>query len=75
MHHPDQDLIAALLRDNPDFCRLYERHTAIKEQIRVAREGLPRIADLDLARMKKERLLLKDRMGSMVQSYRSASAG
>ena len=66
----EQDIVDTLLTQSPDFKRLYEKHSELKQKVRDANLGADPIDDFALENMKKEKLLLKDRMAAMIQDYR-----
>ena len=68
----DQDIVENLLTDNQDFRRLYEKHGELKQRVRDANLGADPVDELALETMKKEKLLLKDRMAAIIEDYRRA---
>lgn len=70
----EQDIVEALLAQSPDFKRLYQKHSELKQKVREANLGTEPVDDMELENMKKEKLLLKDRMAAMIQEYRRAHA-
>lgn len=70
MFEHDQDAIDALLLENDQFRRLFDRHSAIKSKVQDANAGQFSIHQFDLEHMKKEKLLLKDRMAAIIKEYR-----
>lgn len=61
---PQQEL-DALLRSNPDFRRLYDRHRDLDRKVVNAELGVSPIDDLTLSQMKREKLAMKDRLARM----------
>ena len=74
MFEYDQQVVEALLTENDDFKRLYEKHVELKQRVQDANAGAEPVDDYSLENMKKEKLLLKDRMAAMIQDYRRAHA-
>lgn len=74
MFEYDQDIVDSLLAESVDFKRLYEKHSELKQRVRDANNGAIPVDDMMLENMKKEKLLLKDRMAHMIESYRRAHA-
>ena len=74
MFEYDQQIVEALLTENDDFKRLYEKHVELKQRVHEANAGTEPVDDYALENMKKEKLLLKDRMAAMIQDYRRAHA-
>lgn len=74
MFEYDQQIVDALLTESVDFKRLYDKHYELKQRVHDANAGTEPIDDYLLENMKKEKLLLKDRMAAMIQDYRRAHA-
>jgi len=70
----DQQIVEALLTENADFRRLYDKHVELKHRVHEANAGADPVDDYALENMKKEKLMLKDRMAAMIQDYRRAHA-
>ena len=70
----EQEIVNSLLQENDDFKRLYDKHAVLKDKIEDANLGSLSIDDLVLEQLKKEKLLLKDRMAGMIKSYQRAQA-
>ena len=74
MFEYDQEIIESLLSENGDFKRLYEKHVELKQRVKDANLTTNALDDYSLETMKKEKLLLKDRMAAMISEYRQAHA-
>ena len=74
MFEHDQEIVDSLLNEDDDFKRMYEKHGKLKQKVRDANLGAEPIDDFALENLKKEKLLLKDRMAAMIASYRQAHA-
>lgn len=74
MFEYDQHIVNSLLTENNDFKRLYEKHDVLKQRVKEANAGTLPIDDFSLEKIKKEKLLLKDRMAYMIEDYRRAHA-
>ena len=74
MFEHDQQIVNSLLTENSDFKRLYEKHDAIKQKVNEANNGAIPLDDYSLENLKKEKLLLKDRMAHMIEDYRRAQS-
>jgi len=74
MFEHDQQIVEELLTQNTDFKRLYEKHVELKQRVHEANAGTEPVDDYALENMKKEKLLLKDRMAAMIQDYRRVHA-
>jgi len=70
MFEYDQDIVESLLSENVDFKRLYDKHGELKHQVQEANLGNNPLDDISLEKLKKEKLLLKDRMAHMIEDYR-----
>jgi len=58
---PQQE-IDALMRANPEFRQLYQRHRDLDKKVMDAELGVLPIDDMTLAQMKREKLAAKDRL-------------
>ena len=74
MFEHDQDIVDSLLLENLDFKRLYEKHCELKQRVKEANMGTLPVDDFSLENMKKEKLMLKDKMAHMIENYRRAHA-
>ncbi len=70
MFEYDQKIVQHLLTDDEKFQRLYRKHTELKEKVRDAELGVLPVDDLTLGTLKKEKLLAKDKMAAIIESYR-----
>lgn len=66
----DQDAVDALILDSAQFRRLYDKYSSLKTQVQTANEKQVVMDQLELEHLKKEKLLLKDRMAEMIKDYR-----
>jgi uncharacterized protein YdcH (DUF465 family) len=55
----------ALMKANPEFKNLYQRHKELDKQVLDAELGVLAIDDITLSKMKREKLHAKDRLTSM----------
>jgi uncharacterized protein len=74
MFEHDQEIVKSLLSKNNNFKRLYDKHNVLKTRVKDANEGNVSIDQLSLEEIKKEKLLLKDRMSSMIENHRQNHA-
>ena len=74
MFEHDQEIVDSLLNKDDDFKRMYEKHGKLKQQVRDANLGAEPMDDFALENLKKEKLLLKDRMAAIIATYREAHA-
>ncbi|HEY5702554.1 MAG TPA: YdcH family protein [Gammaproteobacteria bacterium] len=70
----DQQIVDSLLSENIDFKRLYEKHDMLNQQVDEINSGNLTTDDVTLENMKKEKLLLKDRMSVMIEDYKRQHA-
>jgi len=68
----DHEIVDFLVSENKDFKRLFEKHGELKQRVNDANTGTIPIDNFTLENMKKEKLLLKDRMAHMIEDYRRA---
>lgn len=68
----EQEIVNSLLSKDDDFKRLYEKHGQLKLKVSEANLGTQQIDDHSLEDLKKEKLLIKDRMAAMIADYRQA---
>lgn len=61
---PQQE-IDALIRSNPEFKQLYQRHRDLDKKVMDAELGVLPIDDATLNQMKREKLAAKDRLVRM----------
>jgi uncharacterized protein YdcH (DUF465 family) len=74
MFEYEQDLVDHLLATDDHFKHLYEKHRALKEKVHDANLGALPLMDIELEKLKKQKLQLKDEMASMIQRCRSERA-
>ena len=72
MFEYDQDIVQALLKENPAFKQMHDKHHDLKRRVTDAEHGIHPMDDFALERLKKEKLLLKDKMADMIKAYRKA---
>ena len=70
MFEQDQKIVESLLDKDRNFRRLYNKHCQLKSKVKEANEGFVGISDYDLDILKKEKLLIKDRMAVIIEDYR-----
>lgn len=64
---PQQE-IDALIRSNPEFKQLYQRHQTLDKKVMDAELGVLPIDDLTLGQMKREKLAAKDKLTRLYES-------
>ena len=75
MFEHDQEIVHQLLAEDPDFKILYRKHQELNDTVDKAAQGVLPLDDLTLEKMKKEKLLVKDKMALMIERYRRSAAG
>ena len=70
MFERDQEIMQSLIDKNKNFRRLYNKHCQLKSKVKEANQGYLGIDDFDLEILKKEKLLIKDRMAIIIEDYR-----
>ena len=70
MFEYDNEIVESLLSENKDFERLYTKHNQLKQRVDQANAGVEAIDDISLEQLKKEKLLVKDRLASLIEGYR-----
>ncbi|MCZ6804955.1 MAG: DUF465 domain-containing protein [Proteobacteria bacterium] len=74
MFERDQEIINSLLDENNDFKRFYDKHCVLKNTVKEANEGNISMDHFLLEGLKKEKLILKDRMSVIIEKYRHSQA-
>jgi len=74
MFESDQHIVDALLSENSDFQRLYRKHVELKHRVHEANARADVIDELSLENLKKEKLMLKDKMAAIIKDYRREHA-
>ena len=74
MFEHEQETVQELLSDNDEFRRLFEKHQDLHKQVHEAEIGAAPMDDLSLVRLKKEKLLAKDRMARILTPYQAERA-
>ena len=68
----DHDIVENLLIEDSNFKRLYDKHILLKQRVNEVHDGVEVIDDFTLENMKKEKLMLKDKLAAMIEDYRRA---
>jgi uncharacterized protein YdcH (DUF465 family) len=64
---PQQEL-DSLLKSNPEFRQLYQRHRDLDKKVMDAELGVLPIDDVSLMQMKRQKLAVKDRLAYMYET-------
>ncbi len=70
MFEHDQEIVNSLLSENNDFKRLYEKHNVLKNTVKDVNDKNLKVDQLSLEGLKKEKLILKDRMATIIENYK-----
>jgi len=73
MLHEYRDIISKLKVENAHFAKIFERHNELDEIVTEAEEGRKPLDDLELEKLKKEKLALKDEAYAMIIEYKKAN--
>lgn len=74
MFEHDQEIVNSLLNENNDFKRLYEKHNVLKNTVKDVNDKNLKVDQLSLEGLKKEKLILKDRMATIIEDYKHSNA-
>jgi hypothetical protein len=73
MLHEYRDVITHMKENNAanaHFLKIFDRHNSLDDQISEAEKGNLPLTDLELEKLKKEKLLLKDEAYAMIIDYK-----
>ncbi len=74
MFEYEEHTVKELLDSSERFRQLYQQHADLKIQVREAEIGIHQLDDLALSRLKRRKLLAKDKMAHMMQRYHRETA-
>jgi len=74
MFEHDDEVVSSLLKDNAKFQKLFKKHHDLKEKVKDVEDGVVLMDDVKLGRLKKEKLLTKDKMAALIVQYRKEQA-
>ena len=69
-----RDLITELKGKYARFDSLFEKHDELDHKIADAQAGRVHMSDLEIDAMKKEKLRIKDELGSLLAQYKAEKA-
>ena len=69
MLHEYRDIISKLKVENAHFAKIFERHNELDDIVTEVEEGRQHMDDLELEKLKKEKLRLKDEAYRMILDY------
>ncbi|MEA1915042.1 MAG: DUF465 domain-containing protein [Campylobacterota bacterium] len=71
MFHEYRDIITKLKGESARFARIFQKHNDLHDEIDKAEEGgVDHIDPMEIEKMKKEKLKLKDEAYSMIIEYK-----
>ncbi|MDR2100823.1 MAG: DUF465 domain-containing protein [Campylobacteraceae bacterium] len=70
MLHEYRDIITKLKQEDAHFAKIFEKHNELDQKILDVEEGREHLEHLELERLKKEKLLLKDEAYALIVKYK-----
>ena len=70
MLHEYRDIISKLKTENAHFAKIFEKHNDLDDKITEVEEGREHMDTLELEKLKKEKLRLKDEAYAMILAYK-----
>lgn len=70
MFEDQEPTVQKLLATHPEFKALFEQHQELKNRVNDANSGTSPVDDVTLDRMKKEKLMLKDKMAAILANQK-----
>ena len=64
--------ISELKQSNAHFTNIFEKHNKLDDKVKDAEHGRVGMSDIEIEKMKKEKLMLKDEMLQMIVEYRKS---
>lgn len=68
----EKEIVDTLLDEDNGFKRLHEKYNELKQQVKQANQSMYALDEFSIENLKKEKLLLKDRMAVTITEYRQA---
>ncbi len=75
MFEYDQDIVVSLLQSSREFKSLFDKHEKLDRDVHEAEIGTLAVDDMELHRWKKEKLLAKDKMATIIAAYKKERSG
>jgi uncharacterized protein YdcH (DUF465 family) len=73
MFHEYRDIVTELKKENAHFKKIFEQHNELHDKLEKAEQGgVDHIDPIEIERMKKEKLSLKDQAYAMIIEYKKA---
>jgi len=70
MLHEYKDIISKLKVENAHFAKIFEKHNELDDLVTKVENGEEHMSDLELEKLKKEKLRLKDEAYAMILQYK-----
>ena len=70
MLHEYRDIISKLKQENAHFAKIFEKHNELDDKIDQVEAGREHMEQLELEKLKKEKLKLKDEAYAMILDYK-----
>jgi len=70
MLHEYRDIISKLKQENAHFAKIFEKHNELDDKIKEVEEGREHMDQIELEKLKKEKLRLKDEAYAMILEYK-----
>ncbi len=70
MLHEYRDIVSILKQENAHFAKIFEKHNNLDDRVTEVEEGREHMEDLELEKLKKEKLKLKDEAYAMILEYK-----
>lgn len=70
MFHEYRDVVTELKTTNAHFKRVFDKHNELHDQIEKAEKGIDHIDPLEIEKMKKQKLKLKDEAYAMIMEHK-----
>ncbi len=75
MFHEYRDIVTTLKTQNAHFKKVFNRHNDLHDQIDRAEDGgVDHIDPIEIEKMKKEKLKLKDEAYAIIMDYKKANS-
>jgi len=72
MLHEYRDIISKLKQENAHFAKIFEKHNELDDKITEVEDGREHMDQIELEKLKKEKLRLKDEAYAMIVEYKKA---
>jgi len=70
MLHEYRDIISKLKQENAHFAKIFEKHNELDDKITEVEAGREHMDQIELEKLKKEKLRLKDEAYAMILEYK-----